>query len=88
VKEGRKERAVESRVVKSSSNRVEWKKGGRTCGELLGERGLQAEWKRGERRCWEPLGGRGLQGKIRRIENCRIIVERKRGKTSSIVWVV
>ncbi|CAM6016498.1 unnamed protein product [Sphagnum balticum] len=46
----RKERPVESRIVKSLSGGVERKRGGRRHREPLGGRGSQAERKRGEQR--------------------------------------
>jgi hypothetical protein len=49
-KRERKERPVESRVVKSLSGGAERKRGGRRHWEPLGGRGSQAERKRGEQR--------------------------------------
>jgi len=45
-----KERALESRVVKSLSGGVEWKRGRRRRREPPGRRGSQVERKKGERR--------------------------------------
>lgn len=60
-----KERALESRVVKSLSGGTEWKRGRRRRREPPGGRGSQVERKKGERRHREPPDGRGLQGEIR-----------------------
>jgi hypothetical protein len=59
-----KERALESRVVKSLLGGAEWKRGRKRRQEPPGGRGSQVEQKKGKRRHREPPSGRGLQGEI------------------------